>query len=278
MQLTDLIHRTTPPLAWAEGDNIPWHEPGFSARMLQEHLSQAHDAASRRFEIIARQVDWIHSQVLHGKPSNILDLGCGPGFYSAALARLGHTCRGIDYSPASIEYARRTAQDEQLDCTYTCQDMRQADFPPANQLVMLIYGEFNIFRREHAAAILNKAWQALEPGGTLLLEPHTYSAVRQIGEEPSSWRSSPGGLFSADPHLTLQESFWDGESQTVTVRYFVVDAGSGSISRFAQSFQAYTDDDYRLLLCEHGFTDIRFLTALSEQYPQAGLCALLARK
>ena len=45
--LTDLVHRAPIPLPWAEGDNIPWHDPEFSQRMLREHLSQAHDAASR---------------------------------------------------------------------------------------------------------------------------------------------------------------------------------------------------------------------------------------
>ena len=48
MKLGDLIDRALPPAAWSEGDNIPWHEPGFSERMLAEHLTDAHDAASRR--------------------------------------------------------------------------------------------------------------------------------------------------------------------------------------------------------------------------------------
>ena len=278
MNLTDFIQRTTPPLPWAEGDNIPWHEPGFSSRMLQEHLSQAHDAASRRFEIIARQVDWIDRRVLESKPATILDLGCGPGFYSAALARLGHTSRGIDYSPASIQFAVRTAESEGLSCSYTCQDMRQAEFPPGNQLVMLIYGEFNIFRRDHAAAILDKAWQALEPGGYLLLEPHTEPMLQQIGGEPPSWYASPGGLFSPQPHLVLQENFWNGDSQTATCRYYVIEAATAAVTRYAQTFQAYSDDEYRSLLSEHGFEDILMLPALSEQDPQDGLLVILAHK
>ena len=27
------------PEPWDEGDNIPWNEPGFSRRMLREHLT-----------------------------------------------------------------------------------------------------------------------------------------------------------------------------------------------------------------------------------------------
>ena len=46
MKIPDLIERKAIPQPWGEGDNIPWNEPGFSERMLAEHLSQAHDMAS----------------------------------------------------------------------------------------------------------------------------------------------------------------------------------------------------------------------------------------
>jgi hypothetical protein len=56
VRLLDLIQRKTPPAPWAEGETIPWNEPGFSERMLREHLSQEHDAASRRREKVQQQV------------------------------------------------------------------------------------------------------------------------------------------------------------------------------------------------------------------------------
>ena len=66
--------------------------------MLREHLSQAHNAASRRLPIVDQQVSWIHEKLLAGTPSRILDLGCGPGLYVVRLAAQGHTVTGIDYS------------------------------------------------------------------------------------------------------------------------------------------------------------------------------------
>ncbi len=102
MKLSDIIARIPSPAPWAEGEKIPWNEPGFSARMLHEHLSQDHDAASRRSMVIDRQVDWIHQSLLWGNPARVLDLGCGPGLYTSQLARRGCSCTGIDFSPASI--------------------------------------------------------------------------------------------------------------------------------------------------------------------------------
>jgi SAM-dependent methyltransferase len=278
MDLNDLINRTSPSAPWSEGDNIPWHEPGFSHRMLKEHLSQSHNAASRRFEIIDRQVEWIHHGLLSGQPSRILDLGCGPGFYDERLARFGHTCFGIDYSPASIEYAISTAQREQLSCQFTRQDIRLAEYPQGVDLVMLIYGEFNVFRPVDAAEILDKAWQALKQGGILLLEPHTFRMVKHLGNRADSWYSSQAGLFFDGPHIVLQENSWDDHSQTATIRYYVVQPAGGRVTPYAQSFQAYSDKDYRSLLNKHGFRNIHLRKSISDEDPQKGLIAIIAYK
>ncbi len=278
MDLQDLIDRSCPPVPWEEGDNIPWNEPGFSRRMLREHLSQAHDAASRRFEIIDRHVAWIYTRLLNRQASRIIDLGCGPGLYSARLAHLGHACRGIDYSPASIEYAASIAQLERLDCQFTCQDIRQAEYPSNIDLVMLIYGEFNVFRPVDIGNILNKSWQALKPGGILLLEPHTFRMVKKLGRQTASWYSSPSGLFFDGPHAVLRENFWDERSHTAAIRYYVLQAANGQVSRYAQTFQAYHDAEYQSFLKEHGFGDIEILPGLSEEDPQKGLLAIIACK
>jgi ubiquinone/menaquinone biosynthesis C-methylase UbiE len=278
MNIADMINRLSPPKPWEEGDNIPWNEPGFSWRMLKEHLSQDHDAASRRFSIVDRQVDWIHACLLGHQPTTILDLACGPGLYSSRLARMGHTCYGIDYSPASIEYAISTAKQAGLSCTYTCQDIRQAIFLGAIGFVMLIYGEFNVFKPTDAAHILDKACRTLLPGGLLLLEPHPFQVVKSLGETPVSWYSSPGGLFSDKPHLLLRENFWDATTCTYTCRYFVIDARSSQVTRYAQSMQAYRDEEYLNLLSSHGFGEIQIWPGLLGDESPPGLIAITARK
>jgi len=114
LKLLDVVHRHGDPKPWAEGEKIPWNDPDFSRRMLNEHLSQEHDAASRRFETIDNHVKWIHGQVLKANPTRVLDLGCGPGLYTNRLAKLGHHCVGIDFSPASIACAREQAEEAGL--------------------------------------------------------------------------------------------------------------------------------------------------------------------
>ncbi|MCC7208893.1 MAG: class I SAM-dependent methyltransferase [Anaerolineae bacterium] len=279
MKLSDLPDRAIPPLPWAEGDNIPWHEPGFSARMLREHLSQEHDAASRRQEKIDRHVAWIHGHTLGGRTTSILDLGCGPGFYSNRLARLGHRCTGIDFSPASIDHARRTAEAQSLACQFVHADLRAADFGRDHGLIMLIYGEFNVFRPADARLILHKARAALADGGLLLLEPHPFAVIRHMGDEGATWYTSRGGLFSDQPYVVLSETFWDETQAAVTIRHYVVDAATADVTRYAQSMQAYTDEAYRAILAECGFPNVAFYPSLlgDADPEQSQLFALVAR-
>jgi SAM-dependent methyltransferase len=253
MHLLDIIRRQPDPDPWSEGDNIPWNDPDFSQRMLLEHLSQEHDGASRRAETIDQHVAWIHHTLLRDKPGKILDLGCGPGFYTSRLARLGHECVGVDYSPASIAFARERASSEKLRCRYIEQDIRVADFGQGYDLIMLLFGELNVFRPADAVEIVAKAYQALADEGILLLEPHTFAAIEAIGTEPRAWFSSNGGLFSTEPHIVLTESFWRPHTCTATKRYFVAELLTNNLVRFAQSFQAYSDLQYRILLSQNGF-------------------------
>lgn len=262
MNLFDLLRRRSVPLPWAEGAKIPWDQPQFSERMLAEHLSQQHDAASRRSQTVSAQVAWIHRALLDKRPARLLDLCCGPGLYTSCFARLGHECVGIDYAPASIAYAVRLAHEEKLRCIYLQEDVRQARYGAGYGLVMLIYGEFNTFPPSDARRILLKAHDALAEGGALLLEPMRLEAMKRLGKSGAHWYTTSEGLFSDRPHLYLEEQFWDQESCTHTVRYYIVDAATGSVEAHASTQQAYTQDDLSELLTECGFHSVQFYPSL----------------
>ena len=280
MNLLDIVNRTPIPEPWAEGEKIPWNEPAFSARMLQEHLSQEHDMASRRFATIDAHVAWIHRLILDGRPASVLDLGCGPGLYAYRLARMGHTCVGVDFSPASIAYARAQAEGTGLPLTYIEGDVRAVDYGSNYDLVMFVFGEFNVFKPLDARSILQKAYRALKPGGSLLLEPHTFAAVEALGKVANSWYTTSGGLFSERAHFCLTENFWDVERAIATERYFVIDASTGHMTRYASSMQAYTDEHYRELLTTCGYHHVRFYPSLKGEVDESTnwLCAIVAQK
>jgi SAM-dependent methyltransferase len=261
--LLDVVNRTAKPEPWSEGDNIPWNDPEFSERMLAEHLSQEHDQASRRSETIETHVNWIFSEVLHSRPARLLDLACGPGFYTLRLARQGCECVGIDFSPASIRYAKETAPAEAgLSCTYRHADVRDGRFGDGFDLVMMIFGQFNVFPRDKGREILQRAHAALKPDGSLLLEIQSREQIQRGGESDPSWYSTEAGLFSAEPHLVLQENFWHEEAGASTNRFIVIDGRSGKSSSYALSNEAYTEQELTDALRLAGFKDVERFPSL----------------
>ncbi len=110
LNLSQLLTLQEKPQPFAPGEPLFWDDPYISKQMLAAHLNPANDIASRRPETIDRTLDWlVHS--LHISPgASVLDLGCGPGLYTARLAQRGFVVTGIDYSRNSIEYATAFAK------------------------------------------------------------------------------------------------------------------------------------------------------------------------
>jgi SAM-dependent methyltransferase len=231
--------------------------------MLKEHLSQEHDAASRRSETIGAHVSWIHDSVLRASPSRVLDLGCGPGLYAIRLARLGHRITGIDFSPVSIGHARESAQEERLACEFIEGDVTAMDLGGGFDLAMMIFGEINAFDRESARTLLSRAHESLAPGGTLLLELSTESSIRDSSTRSTIAEERERSLFSDRPHFYIQQHRWLEEERVAQTRFITKDAESGEVHDYGERLFAWIDDEYRKLLIGAGFSKVVTYPSLS---------------
>jgi SAM-dependent methyltransferase len=241
---------------WDGKYKIPWDDPDFSRRMLAEHLSQEHDLASRKHQMIRTQVQWIHEHICNNTPAKLLDIGCGPGLYLEQFTALDYDCCGIDFSPASIEYVRSQLGDK---ANLIYGDIRSVDFGVGYDLAIMVFGEINVFSPDECRMILKKTFEALSPGGKLLLEAHTFEAVERIGKTPNSWyKSGPGllGLFSDDPYICLTENHWFDKQQTALQQFHILDAADGTVKSYRSTTKAWTIDQYRDLLKEAGYTNV----------------------
>ena len=261
--ILDIVDRTPTPPPWSEGDNIPWDDPEFSERMLAEHLSQEHDLASRKSETIFQHVEWVFSNVLGSHSARVLDLACGPGLYARHLAGKDCDYVGIDFSPGSIRHATEIAAAEGLSCAFHRADVREGLFGEDFDLVMMIYGQFNVFPRNRGLEILKRARRALKPEGALLLEVQSLEHIQKEGEAGPSWYSAETGLFSKEPHVVLQENFWDADAKASTTRFSVIDARTGAVSSYALSNEAYTTQDLTNALVMAGFEDVERFPSLT---------------
>jgi SAM-dependent methyltransferase len=279
MKIADLVGRALPS-PFEAGGKIPWDDPGFSERMLKEHLSQRHDRASRRSERIDAHVRALHEEVLEGRAGRVLDLACGPGLYASRLAALGHRCVGIDFSPASIDHARAEADSRSLACVYRHEDLHSADLSIDGadfDLAMILFGELDTFEDDAAVAILAKARAALAPGACMVAEVHTESHVRGIGSRPPTFYAAQTGPFSERPHVCLIESVWHEAERAAVERFSVIEDDDGP-RIYASTTRARTPMDYEQLFVQAGFDaperSDRFGNAAP---PEDGLVVLVAR-
>jgi SAM-dependent methyltransferase len=107
-----------------------------------------------------------------------LDLGCGGGDVSLAMARIvGPTGRvvGIDMDPVKMDLARRDATDAQLaNVEFVTADATTLDADAAYDLV---YARFCLTHLVEPAQTLERMVRAVRPGGKVVVEDLDHTAV-----------------------------------------------------------------------------------------------------
>jgi SAM-dependent methyltransferase len=106
---------------------------------------------------------------------DVLDDGCGTGYFAAQLARLGGRCVGIDPTPAQLETARRLQDEFELWFPLVEAAGEQLPFPD---------GSFDLVLSEYGAALwadphrwVAEAARVLRPGGELVFLTNSLLAI-----------------------------------------------------------------------------------------------------
>lgn len=102
---------------------------------------------------------------------DIVDLGCGTGYFSAWFARRGARPVGVDVTPAQLETARRLQAETGIEFPLVEANAEDVPLPDAS---------FDLAFSEYGASIwcdpylwIPEAWRLLRPGGRLVFLCHT---------------------------------------------------------------------------------------------------------
>ena len=226
------------PALFTPGEALFWDDPYISEQMLTAHLDPKSDAASRRPQIIDREVAWLITQLQLDEGSALLDLGCGPGLYSSRFSRRGLHVTGVDYSERSLAHAQDYAQEHGLSVDYILQDYLALDFEVQFDAVVLINGDFCVLSPEKRSRLLKNIRRALKPGGQLALDVFT-RRHREHYRVPNQWYVAEQGFWRRGKHLVFEEGF-DYPSNDVLLNQYIIVEADGTTTVYRNWFQNYT--------------------------------------
>src|SRR5262249_11883411 len=100
-----------------------------------------------------------------------LDLCCGPGRCSVALAKRGFTVTGVDRTRFLLDKARAAAKAARVRIEWVQQDMRDFVRPSAFDFALSMFTSFGYFENPgQDADVLRNVFLSLRPGGKFLID------------------------------------------------------------------------------------------------------------
>ena len=243
--LQSIAARKARPQPFVDVGSLPWHEPGFSRHFLR--------TATRSSRHTQREIAFLERYGLLTPGHRILDLACGGGRHSVAMAQRDAVVTGIDLGPAAIDAARRRAKRAGVHVEWLHGDLRHLPFENVFHVVTFIFGCFTEMPRRDAQAVLGRISRSLRPGGTLLLDVYAPAFFADLDGMQEWW---VGGDFIAGrfPQLVLSEYFYYARNKTYARRDFICEAETGVVHAFGLSGQAYSLAELKRMLAAAGLT------------------------
>jgi SAM-dependent methyltransferase len=164
-----------------------WYEELFDDRYLDFHEGVVTLAPSER------EATFLDRALALPEHARVLDLGCGFGRHSVALAMLGHTVTGVDLSPRLFEHAAAMASREGVTVEWVRRDMRDLSGLGPFDACVCLYTALGYFDDAGNEAVVRGVREALDPGGVFVLDVANPLAG-QRGYEGKVWREHDGGV------------------------------------------------------------------------------------
>jgi cyclopropane fatty-acyl-phospholipid synthase-like methyltransferase len=201
-----------------------WADDHISKQMLDYHLNEDLDLASRNAEFIAKSTDWIAGRFDLGPGKRVCDFGCGPGLYTTRFAETGAAVTGVDFSANSIEYARRTAAEADLDIDYVLSDYLAYETDGKFDLITLIFDDLCPLSPAQRATMFAKIRDLLADGGSVLLDVLSLAFFEGVAEKRTIEYAADGGFWAAGPHFVFCHSFKYEDVHVTLDKYNIVEA------------------------------------------------------
>ena len=234
-KLLDINNRPKPFEFYTAADL--WTDEHTSKKMLEYHLNESLDLASRNPDFIDRSATYIASRFGLGEETAVADFGCGPGLYTTRFAKFGADVVGIDFSERSIRYAEETAKRESLSINYVCQDYLAFETDKRFDLITMIWCDFCALSPTQRRELLGKFGTLLTDGGSVFLDVHSLNVFDQKEEAATYELNQLDGFWSPNPYYGFLNSFKYEDEKVLLDKYTIVEqARTRTVYNWIQCF------------------------------------------
>ena len=200
-----------------------WTDDYTSQKMLEFHLNEAIDVSSRNHKFIARSVEWIVKHFNLNENSRVIDFGCGPGLYTTRLAEKGLQVSGVDFSKRSMEYAKNTASEKNLQVNYYNQNYLEFESDEQFDLITMIMCDFCALSPQQRKIMLQKFGKLLKPGGSILLDVYSLAAFEERRENAICEVNLLGGFWSPEKYYGFMNTFKYDDVKVMLDKFSIIE-------------------------------------------------------
>ena len=214
------------------------------------------------WEASVRKQSGVLATLLADDPGRVLDVSCGIGTQSLALALAGRSVVGRDLSPKSVQRAAEEAQRLGVTASFEVGDARvacPADEGAFGAVISLDNALPHLLTQADVLQALTAARRALQPGGVLCLSTRDYD---RLGEERPT--SDPVRVFGAPPHrrLVLQVWTWEVDRPLYHLEHLLLHEAdpSWTVRSRRATYRAWRREELRDLTVQAGFSAVTWRT------------------
>jgi len=255
-----------------------WTDKYTSRKMLEYHLNESVDLASRNKEFIAKSVSWIVGRFEIGADTSIADFGCGPGLYTTLFAENEADVTGIDFSSRSIQHAKKIADQKELDITYFQQNYLEFDTQKRFDLITLIFCDFCVLSPLQRKTLLAKFYTFLKPGGSVLLDVHSLNTYNNREEVAIYERNQLDNFWSPGDYYGFLNTLKYEKEKITLDKYTIIE--NTRVRVVYNWLQYFSKDSLQYELEENGFEVEDFFSDVAGSLfsPESPDIAIVARK
>lgn len=200
-------------------------------------------------EATASEVDFVESRLGLTPRSRILDVPCGSGRHTLALAARGHVAVGVDISGEAIDHARRAATAAGLDVELIVAEMREVPLDRSFDAAICMGNSFGYLDLDGLREFVAALAAAVRPGGGLVVD---FSAAAE-SVLPGFVDDQPRDMTVGDIEVSGSNTYDPANSRLLSRYVFTRGTQETHVTAI---HHVYTVAHLRRLLIDGGFTDI----------------------